>query len=353
MLASLFAVGAVVAYVDPFFHYGPPKDQFFYTLFEQRSQNDGITRFFKYDSIITGTSMAENFKVSLFDEVFDADSIKVPYSGATYREINDNLQRAYDSGHDVRYVLRPLDYSQLIQDKDLKREDMGEYPEWLYNSNPFDDVKYLLNRDVIINYTLPAIAGALKGREGGWTSFDDYSFTGDMNEFGRDVVLRDRASFTEAQDQETATEEEIEMVRGNMEQNVVSLAKEHPDTVFLYFFTPYSMAYWGELREEGTMDKYLFLIRMATEMMLECDNIHVYCFGLLKDVTSNLDLYRDVAHYSPEVSDLIIESMAEAEKGEYRGSVQIRLTNDNADAFYDEMEEYIRGFDYNSLLGDE
>jgi hypothetical protein len=349
MLISLVLTGGVVAYVDPFFHYGPPKDHFFYRLFEQRSQNDGITRFFDYDAIITGTSMAENFKTSVFDEEFGTDSIKVPYSGATYREINDNLKRSYESGHDVKYVLRPLDYSQLITDKDLLREDMGEYPEGLYNSNPFDDVKYLLNRDVIINFTLPAMAGAVRGKEGGWTSFDDYSYTGDMNEFGRDAVLLDRGEYLDAR-QEAATEEEIATVDGNIAQNVVALAKEHPDTVFLYFFTPYSMAYWGDLRQEGSMEKYLFLIRRATEQMLQCENIHLYSFGLFRDITSDLSYYRDVAHYSPEVSDMMIRAIAAWERGTYTGDVPIRLTPDSADDFYDEFEDYIRNFNYNSLL---
>ena len=37
-----------------------------------------------------------------------------------------------------------------------------------------------------------------------------------------------------------ATEEEKQMREGNIEQNVVSLAREHPETTFIYFFPPYS-----------------------------------------------------------------------------------------------------------------
>ena len=66
-MAALVLVGSVVAYVDPFFHYRAPRDFFFYKLYDQRSQNDGITKNFEYDAMVTGTSMAENFKTSLFD----------------------------------------------------------------------------------------------------------------------------------------------------------------------------------------------------------------------------------------------------------------------------------------------
>ena len=51
-------VMAVVAYVDPFMHYHKPlTDVFYYNLNNERSQNDGITKHFDYDALITGSSM--------------------------------------------------------------------------------------------------------------------------------------------------------------------------------------------------------------------------------------------------------------------------------------------------------
>ena len=144
LFVSALAVMALTVFiVDPFFHYRAPNPNLYYRLYDQRSQNDGITRHFSYDSIITGTSMAENFKASRFDEAMNTRSIKVCYSGATYKELNDNLKVSYESGHDIKYVFRTLDYSLLYRDKDALREDMGEYPYHLTDSNPFNDVKYL------------------------------------------------------------------------------------------------------------------------------------------------------------------------------------------------------------------
>ena len=63
VLALLFLISSLVVYVDPYFHYHAPKtDLFFYGLYNQRSQNDGILRHFDYDAVITGTSMTENFR---------------------------------------------------------------------------------------------------------------------------------------------------------------------------------------------------------------------------------------------------------------------------------------------------
>lgn len=350
LLCLLLAVGGFVAYLDPFFHYGPPKKGLYYRLYDQRSQNDGITRNFDYDAIITGTSMAENFSASRFDALFGTQCIKVCYSGATYREIDDNLERAFESGHNIRYIFRPLDYSLLIKDKDEMRIDMGEYPVWLTDKNPFNDVKYLLNKDVIVNYALPVALGAMTGKQEGHTSFDEYSYTGDENYYGKDAALQGKQSFEDPENIVEASEQDLEIVRENMEQNVVSLARQHPETTFIYFFPPYSMSYWGGIRSEGNLQRYLSCIREAADMCLECDNIHLYSFGLCGDITCDLDRYRDQAHYDPETNDEIMDEIASCEYGDDARSDEIRITNENIDRFFERFSEYLEEYDYNGLF---
>jgi hypothetical protein len=347
-MLTLLILASSVFVVDPFFHYRAPNEKLYYTLYEERSQNDGITRNFTYDSIITGTSMAENFKTSQFDGLFGTNSIKVCYSGATYKEINDNLKVAYASGHSVKYVLRPIDYSLLCRDKDELRDDMGDYPYWLTNTNPFDDVKYLLNQDVIVNYTLPVIIRYAKGMPGGYTSFDDYSFTGNDNTFGARQMLGDITEFGKPLMSYEATSEDMEKVTSNVTQNIVELAKEHPETTFLYFFPPYSMAYWGGLASGARLDEMLSFKETAMELMLSCDNIHVYDFTFFTDITANLDNYRDVAHYSPQINEFIIDTIynGEVSKSEEYG----RITKETYRAVLDRERQLLTTYDYNALL---
>ena len=332
LTASL--LGGAVFVVDPFFHYRAPDSRFFYLLGDQRSQNDGITKHFDYNAIITGTSMAETFRASQMDELFGVDSIKVCYSGATNKELNDNLEVAYESGHNIKYVLRTIDYTMLATDKDEMRTDMGEFPVWLTNDEPLDDVKYLLNRDVIINYTLPCLVRYVMRTPGGHTSFDDYSFTGNDNTFGPTEALGGRNSFNEPSEIKPATNEEMELLMGNVWQNIVSMAKEHPETTFLYFYPPYSLAYWGGVKEDGELDKYLTFIRTVTGLLLECDNIHLYGFDL------------DAGHYSPDINAWILDTIAYEEKGD----ATHRLTHDNYEEYMEEFEAYLKQYDYSQLL---
>ncbi|MFR4763044.1 MAG: hypothetical protein ACLT9V_00610, partial [Anaerococcus obesiensis] len=70
-------------------------------------------------------------------------------SGGTYKEINDNLVFALENNPKLKTIVRSLDYSKIFDDKDLMRTDLGEYPTYLYDSNPVNDVRYLFNKDVV------------------------------------------------------------------------------------------------------------------------------------------------------------------------------------------------------------
>ena len=96
LVAMLIGVESIILFnviIDPYFHYHAPNNSAYY-LFDQRFQNDGILKHFDYDALIIGTSMCENFLTSEFDDLFNVNSIKTCFSGAGYKEINQNLQTA-------------------------------------------------------------------------------------------------------------------------------------------------------------------------------------------------------------------------------------------------------------------
>ena len=95
VLSGIGVLSYLVYRVDPFFHYHKPEvENYYYPLDNQRSQNDGIARHFDYNAIITGTSMIENFRTSDMDARFDCNTIKLPFSGAYYKENRDVIKKA-------------------------------------------------------------------------------------------------------------------------------------------------------------------------------------------------------------------------------------------------------------------
>lgn len=66
---ELATLGIWVYRIDPYMHFHKPDTaRYFYSLDNQRSQNDGITKHFDYDALITGTSMTETNNQEGFKE---------------------------------------------------------------------------------------------------------------------------------------------------------------------------------------------------------------------------------------------------------------------------------------------
>lgn len=308
LILAFCSFASVTIYIDPFFHYHRPLDNYQYLLSNEYYQNDGIVRHFDYDGIIAGNSMVENFKTSEASELFQADFIKIPFSGEYYKEINNSLQKAYDAGKNIKYVIRCLDYNSLIQDKDRYKDDYG-YPGYLYNNNPFDDVKYVLNKSVFFTRTMEVIQFT---KEGGVTSnFDDYANWNDSYPFGAEAVLQAYTLEERAPEPQVLSEEERIMVSENIRQNVTALADAHPETLFYLFFPPYSICYWDTLENDGQIDWRIDAEQIAIEELLKHPNIKLYSFANDFETVCNLDNYIDRLHYGEWINSKILECMHE------------------------------------------
>lgn len=187
-MIGLLLVIMTIVYIDPCFHYHSPLQGISYILNDERYQNNGIVRNFDYDAIIIGTSMTQNFKTSEMDHVFDVHSIKVPYSGAYFKEINDSIVIALENNPNIKLVLRSLDLYSIYVDKDTEVIQQGYvYPYFMNDNNPFNDVAYVLNKE----WLLRGLDNVLYTREGGIsTSFDEYANWNDAFQFGSEAVLQ-------------------------------------------------------------------------------------------------------------------------------------------------------------------
>ncbi len=70
LAAAVAAAVLLVWLVDPLFHFHKPFPFISYNLYDERYVNDGILRHFDYNTVIIGTSMAQNFKPSEVEALF-------------------------------------------------------------------------------------------------------------------------------------------------------------------------------------------------------------------------------------------------------------------------------------------
>lgn len=340
VIGTLIITGACVFAVDPYFHYHKPDTaHYYYHLYDenQRYQNNGIVKNFYYEGLITGTSMTENFRTSEAEMMWGGRFIKVPFSGAPYKEINDNLKEALSHNQNLKSIIRGLDLGMFLQNKNYMRYET--YPMYLYDNNIFNDVEYVYNRNVVVR-VCSMIISFIKGEAGGITSFDDYSNWMADYSFGNRTVLSDEILIQKSADAIDLTQEEADTILENIRQNVTALADEYPDVTFYYFFTPYSAAWWYTKLIDGTIGRQIEGEKIVIEEILKHDNIKLYSFNCLTEIVTDLNNYKDIWHYGEWINSLLLRYM-------YEG--KCLLTQDNYEEYLESELRIYSTYDYNRL----
>lgn len=328
----LLAAGLFNYAVDPFLHYGTGLGRFEYPLLDERYINDGIQRNFDYEMMITGTSMSWNFAPSVAERLWNKPAIKTAYSGAHFNELANSIETAIRHNPELDTVICSLDPNNLALDP-YSAAYSGN-PDYMYDDNPFNDVNYLLNKEVItksiavINYT----------RAGNTTvSFDDYGRFDTYMPSGREAVLASYARLPVSDSILEFGDEDREKICSNLSVNFISLACDNPDVEFIFYIPPYSYCYWDGALRSGQMDYVLEAEKYAVSLLLECDNVSVYAFDDDLDTTTDLDNYTDTLHYTAPVCESILERISAGEG---------RLTDGNYEEYFERIKDIYGNYDY-------
>jgi hypothetical protein len=279
--------------------------------------------------------MSQNFKTSEADNLLGVSSVKESFSGAGYKELSENLDRAI-SRHDVDNVIWSVDFNALIREADYDQYD--DYPTYLYDDNPWNDVSYVFNKEVWYHALMPTVIMTLTGQAS--TGFDEYSSWDKPT--GYEYIMESYDRWEEKAEMSPGLDDESkEMVAENIRQNFVDLVNKYPDTTFYIFYTPYSIIWWDFMNQEGMMKWQFDAELIATELLLECPNVKLYNFNDKYDIIENLDNYRDKEHYGSWINSMILEWIASDEGVVTRGNYLERL----------EIEkEYYLNYDYDGIF---
>lgn len=331
-LFLIMTFGGLTAFIDPYFHYHKPLEGLAYRIHNERYQNDGIVKHFDYDAIITGTSMAQNFKTSQMDKLFGTNAIKVTYSGARYKELRENLERAIAANPKICMIVRGLDYNRFFEDCNATRSE--PYPTYLYDSNWFNDVKYLFNKSVLIKETYEnVILYTIMG--GKTTTFDEYSNWNSRFVFGKENILK-----TRTRNQKKNMKPYSEFNPANIEKNVLLLVQDNPNVEFYLFWPPYSILYFDYYNQNGLLPNVLKWEKEALKLILPYKNVHFFSFFDDFGLITNLDNYKDAAHYHENINTYILECM---KTGKHQ------LTMDNYESYCQKVWDFYTTYDYDAI----
>lgn len=333
-LCFLILCGIAVVIVDPFFHYHAPLDRFPYEIDNQLSQNPGMARHMDYDSVIFGSSMTVNFDTDWFREEMGLDTLKLSYSGAYPRDISNIGRIVFDSGHDVKAVFLGVDvtsYSGAID------EIKFPIPEYLYDDNLINDVSYIFNKDVLLEYIVRPVLDPdptdLSTVYSSWWTDEYYNENYVLPEY---LKTREQV-VSEGVQSELPEDYFTQAICDNMDVNIIPMISEHPDTEFVCFFPPYSILFWDNCMIEGRLSATLREYELISQMLLEYDNVRIFFFADEEDIITDLNNYADYTHYHPRFNHYMTKCFADG-TGSCEDMEDVRAHVENLRGIIDEYD---------------
>lgn len=340
-LALAFAVAVItlVVYVDPFFHYHKPLSGFPYQVDNQLSQNPGMAKNMEYDSAILGSSMTVNFNTNWFEELMGLDTIKLSYSAAFPKDQANIMEIIFEHNPDVKKIFLGIDVITYTGAVDQTKYPI---PEYLYDDNLLNDVSYVLNKDVLLNYVLRPIADPeptdLATVYASWWTEEYYS---------EEWVLHNYTSPKQVEEV-TAADAYIPSVEENLTVNICPYIEANPQTEFVIFFPPYSILYWNDVLKENHLEATIEEYRYIANRLNAYDNVEVYFFPDREDIILDLNHYADYSHYHPDFNRVMTECFA---KGECLVAKEgTEEPGKPIDEYLEHMREIVDDFDFSALL---
>lgn len=306
----LFFCGLLVYLVDPFFHYHKPWFHLKEVLNEKEYQCPGSLTHFDYDAVLAGSSVVENNDNSWFNQDFHCTVIKAVRSYGATADLCDLLDRAFRH-RKVKQVFYNLDPSALHAEPVLTFASSGA-PMYLYDNNPFNDVQYLWNKDVILKRIPYMIANSYlvpydENLSYNWMEGKTFGQAAVLSRYYRipDAEVKFSADKKPVQKPENCYQDEL---RGNIALLEQELSAR-PDTEFHIFIPPYSMLWWDNMNRSGELESTFYEEREAVHALLSHPNVRLYLLQNIPEIITNLDYYMDTIHFSMEINHRIEQEL--------------------------------------------
>lgn len=326
------AVILLVVYIDPFFQYHSPLEDFPYVVDHQVNQNPGMAKHMEYDSVILGSSMTVNFNTNWFGELLGLRTLKLSYSGAFPKDQANIMDIIFDSGRQIEAVFLGVD---VITYSGGVEETKYPIPEYLYDDKVWNDVSYVLNKDVLLEYILRPLADPDKTDlatvyASWWT--EEY--------YNKQWVMHNYVSPKQVEE-EAEPESYVENVRVNLDANICPYIEQNPGTEFYIFYPPYSILFWNDVLMENHMEATMREYEYITERLLAYDNVRVFFFPNQEWIVCDLDNYADYSHYHPDINRYMTECFLSGE---------CEVTGENLDKELAKMREIVDSYDFEELF---
>lgn len=280
---------------------------------EARFQMPGFVKNSDYDTLIVGTSMGRNFVESYVDDKLGGKSLNATLPAGTAKEQSLTAELGLKKKN-IKRVIWEINHYSIEGGSDFVLNEPNKFPFYLYDQNPINDYKYLLNsfsfrlikdnilaniRQVDVNRDREMLFKFGQGVEAASLGKLPQGF-GPKSE--NDTILDDDRSY--------------DSMMQSFSDNMLTLVKEYPDVEFIFFYAPYPITTHINKYNESTPN---FMDRLKVKedifkLLEPYDNVKIYDFQADKEITHNLSNYMsDFTHYYMFINEYIVDQFAEAD----------------------------------------
>lgn len=311
------SIGSMNYIVDPLQFYHKETRHLPELYDQQRYQAPGIAKNYDYDTAIVGTSVSENVSLTQLSESYGLTAVRLTMSGSSAYEQRLILDLAIKHNPNLKRVIWDVNFCSLSGAVDSVRDQDAAFPFYFYDNNPLNDFKYLLNSDT----TMRSI-GVLRRR----APYDKAQAADELERlnawhnwavYGSDIALE---SFKKEMDSGAfkpykyiMEDYEINKLLANIDENAFILAAQNPQIHFDYYFPPFSILEHASYNMQGTFENQLAVREYIWNKYSHLENVSIYDFQT-EDFISNLDMYKDRAHYNAEITSQVITQIMRGQK---------------------------------------
>lgn len=326
--AELAALAVFVWYFDPFYQYHKPFPGLKAVLNDRDNQMAGTIHNFDYDSLLVGSSVAENFDSAWLNAAYGCETLKVIRASGSMADLLYYVEMA-EGEQEIRNIFWCLDIAAMSASTEvtLYGEDV---PRYLHTKTALDDLPYLFNKEIILE-KIPAMVVSshlginTDGSAYNWAKGKNFSAEAAMGWYDRPADAGQGVA-------EKAPELYVETVAENLEM-LMGQIREHPEIRYRFLIPPYSMLWWDCAWVNGEEKERFYILEKTVPALLSCENTEVYYFQNDEAIICDLDNYMDMIHYSPEINQLMLEKM---------GAGEGRVTEENWAEVLADMQELVR-----------
>ena len=277
---------------------------------DQRYQVPGLARNYRYDTVIIGTSMTENFDPKYIQKKTGWLALKLSINGSTAYEQRKILEVALNTGQ-VQRVLWGVQWDAFARPAKT-RTDLGGMPEYFYEDDIPSLIKgYLLNISTLGRTIAVAFGKGEKdlNRLNNWHAQSKFGCES-IQKYLDDKLAQKRFNLSVSNKDVDISKNKI---GASLQENLFAVIQNNPQVDFYIFTPPYSLWFfrWLSSTNRSALESYFSFREDLASGLKIYKNVKFFDYQAIQDIITNQSIYKDLTHYSQDINQKIIDGFIE------------------------------------------